>query len=646
MNNKSGTSSTVNLFSPITISGLTIKNRIIMPAFILNYPLNGFEVGDEWIRFYRRRAQGGVGMIVVGACHVDIAGKQDEHQIGADCDEWLPALKKIAQAIKEGGSVPALQLNHAGRYSKKAISGVDPVAPSALASRYTKELPHELTTAEVEGIIEAFGNAARRAQQAGFEAIEFLGATGYLISQFLSPLTNQRTDRFGGDEEKRRTFVKEIIAAVKSKVGPDFPLIFRMSSTDNMPGGMDDADQRNLAIELEKWGIHLLNVTAGWHDAPVHQIGPSVPHGHFIPYATRIREVVSIPVSCAVRITEPDMARRVIAEGKLDMVTLGRALIVDPDWPNKTQAGKDESIRPCIACCNCFDRAFAREMIECSLNAALDGDEPTPVSDPKRILVIGGGPAGMEAARVLARRGHKVTIQEKSGVLGGRLSTAAVPPHKSEIGQLIRYLAHELGDLQVPVVTETDLAHVKEQYDGVILATGARERSLHIEGAGQVPCYSSSQILDGSVIPQSPVVIVGAGLVGGETADYLSSKGLEVCLVEIRPKPLADMGATLRWVLLDHLKKGGVKIHTSSSIREIKDGTAFIQTPEGEITIPVGCLVISVGFESDNQLVDDLTRSGVQYCIIGDKKTPRRIKEAIHEGYWAATEWVDNCTFQ
>lgn len=628
------------LFTPIQISGLTVKNRIIMPAMILNYPFEGFDIGSDWMRFYHQRAIGGTGLIIAGACHVDPAGRMDGHQVGADRDEWLPALEKIARSIKDGGAASALQLNHAGRYSKKAITGLEPVAPSAIPSHYTKEVPRELSEAEIEGIIKAFAAAAMRAKRAGFDAVELLGATGYLISQFLSPLTNQRKDRFGGSEKGRRTFVKEIIAAIKAEVGSDFPLIFRQSSTDNIPGGMDADDQLNLSKALKKWGVHLLNVTAGWHDAPVHQIGPSVAHGPYIPYATRIRKEVGLPVSCAMRITEPAMARQAIDEDRLDMVTMARALIADAEWPNKAQAGDDAAIRKCICCCNCFDQAFAKKQIECSVNAMLGGETVGPARNVRRMLVVGGGPAGMEAARILARRGHRVTLMEKTHHLGGRLVIGSKPPHKSEVTNLIRYLAHELETLNVPMVHAIDTERLAEQFDGVILAAGAREKTLSIPGMESVPVALSTEVLDDQAVLKSPVIIVGAGLVGCETAEYLHTRGFEVSIVELQLKPLPDMGASLRWPLLQRLRESGINIYTGSSISAISDGTASVESETQTVRLPIGSLVFSIGFAATNELQAAVEKAGLPSCVIGDQKAPRRIKDAIREGHLAASAWM------
>ncbi|MFC1824205.1 NAD(P)/FAD-dependent oxidoreductase [Thermodesulfobacteriota bacterium] len=630
-----------DLFSPISIGGLKVKNRIILPALILNFPIDGFKIGEEWKRFYRRRAEGGVGLLIVGACHVHQAGRQDELQIGADDDGWLPGLESIAGIIKKGGSTPVLQLNHAGRYAMKHITGIDPVAPSAIFTRYTKLTPRELTTGEVEETIECFADAALRARKAGFEAVELLGATGYLISQFLSPVTNQREDRFGGGFEERLTFSKELIEGIKTKAGKDFPIIFRHSSKDNVPGGLDENDQRKVAGRLADWGVNLLNVTAGWHDAPISQIGPTIPQGNFTPYAAKIKDEIDIPVSCAVRITEPDFARKLIAEGQLDMITLGRALIADPDWPKKAQDGDDGAIRQCICCCHCFDRAFARTGTECSINATLGkADVPSPPNQ-KKVLVIGGGPAGLEAARVLAARGHQVVLKEKENELGGELRIASAPPYKSELIKLSQYHSHELGRLGVTVNLNTPFEDTQEPFDAIILAAGAREKTLSIQGMENMPCHRSSDVLSGKAELQDPVLIVGAGLVGGETADYLIAKGLKVSMVELLDQPFGDMGMSLRWVLAGRLKKGGVNIHLSSEILEIKQGKVVVKTPEEIVNIDAGCLVTAVGYESDPDLIAKVHQTGIPYCVIGDVKEPRRIKDAVHEGYWAATEWVD-----
>jgi 2,4-dienoyl-CoA reductase (NADPH2) len=497
-----------------------------------------------------------------------------------------------------------------------------------------------LTTGEVEGVIESFSDAAVRARKAGFEAIELLGATGYLISQFLSPLTNQRSDRFGGDFQDRLTFVKELVLGIKAKAGNDYPVIFRLSSKDNIPGGLEAKDQLQVAVKLAEWGVQLVNVTAGWHDAAVHQIGPSVPHGNFIPYAARIKEAIDVPVSCAMRITTPELAESAVSDGRLDMVTLGRAIIADPDWPRKALNGEYDAIRYCICCCHCFDVAFSRSQTECSINAELGRDRLQDAKEAKKILVIGGGPAGMEAARVLALRGHSVVLHEKGSSLGGKLGIASAPPDKNEIAKLADFQHYELKRLGVEIKMNEDSKDF-DGYDGIIVATGGKEKTLSIKGMDAIPVCTAGQILSGSVEAKAPAIIVGAGVVGGETAAYLSEKGIRVSLVEILDKPLMDMGPSLRWVLLGRLKAAGVNIYTTSTVSEISRDGVVVKTPDGEITLEAGTLVIAVGYEADTGLIDELQKTDTPFCVIGDSRSPRRIKDAVHEGFWAATDWVD-----
>ena len=645
------------LFTPIRIGTMEVKNRIIMPAMILNYPVDGVDLDPAWYRFYGRAAQGGSGLIVCGATYVDRVGKQDEHQLGADSDEWLPTLAKVAEVIHENGARAALQLNHAGRYSWKSVTGLDPVAPSPIYTRYTKLVPQELSTEGVEGVLRAFADAAVRAKTAGFDAVELLGATGYLISQFMSPLTNQRTDRFGGDFDGRLTFVKELVQGIKAATGSDYPLIFRHSSTDNMPGGLDADDQRKVAVKLAEWGVDMLNVTAGWHDSPVHQIGPSVPHGHFVPLATKIKAEVDVPVSCAFRITEPALARELVDTGALDMVTMCRALLADPDWPKKAEAFADQSIRRCICCCHCFDEAFKRAQMDCAINASLGREDLSASDRPRNILVIGAGPAGLEAARVLKLRGNTVTVIEANDEIGGKLKLAAAAPHKDEFLKLIDYYRWALEDLKIPCHTSAQFKDLDlAGFDGVILAAGSQERRFPIKGEDRIDVHMASDVLLGRVLPKGPVVILGAGLVGGETADLLVEKGIEVVLVDMIAKPFKDMGATLKWVLTGRLRKAEVQFFMESTITEIQDGEVVVKKePAGRMVdgdvvierddlvtrIPAKSLVFAAGFVPDDTLLDQVKASGLPYLVVGDAKATRRLKDAVAEGYRAGTEWVD-----
>ena len=624
---------------------------------ILNYPLDGYELSPQWYRFYRRAARGGSGLIICGATYVDVVGKQDDHQLGADCDDWLPTLEKVAQVIHDNGAKAALQLNHAGRYSWKSVTGSDPVAPSPIYTRYTKLIPRELSSQEVGRIIQSFASAALRAKKAGFDAVELLGATGYLISQFMSPLTNERTDRFGGDFNGRLTFVKELIEGIKAATGSDFPLIFRHSSTDNVPGGLNADDQRLVAVKLAEWGVDMLNVTAGWHDSPVHQIGPSVPHGHFVPLAAKIKAEVDIPVSCAFRITEPGLARELVDSDKLDMVTMCRALLADPDWPIKARALQDDSIRKCVCCCHCFDEAFKRGEMDCAINPELGKEDLIPTDRPKHILVVGAGPAGLEAARVMRLRGHTVTMIEAADKIGGKLEMAAAAPHKQEFLNLIGFYRYMIDDLGIRCMTATRFQDIdKKEIDGVVVASGSRERRFPIKGEDAIDVHMASDVLLGKVTPKGPVVILGAGLVGGETADMLVEKGIDVSLVDMIARPFKDMGATLKWVLTGRLREANVKFYMASTITEISPGVVVIQKEsEGRMVdggmviehedpltkVPARSLVFAAGFQPDEELMDQVKESGLSYVRIGDAKSTRRLKDAVAEGYLAGTKWVE-----
>ena len=646
------------LFTPIKIGTLEVKNRIIMPAMILNYHMDGYELHDEWYEFYARGARGGSGIIGVGATYTEMAGKQDEHQLGADCDEWLPALTRIADTIRENGAKSFVQLNHAGRYSWESVTGVHPVAPSPIYTRYTKLVPRELSIDEIAQVIDNFATAALRVKRAGFDAVELLGATGYLISQFMSPLTNERTDKYGGDFDQRLTFVRELIKAIKQKTGSDFPLMFRLSSTDNMPGGLDAEEERRVGVKIVEWGVDMLNVTAGWHDSPVHQIGPSVPHGHFVPLATKIKEEVDVPVACAFRITGPELARELVDTGQLDMVTMARALLADPEWPNKAAANQDQSIRRCVACCHCFDMAFKREVMECAVNPELGRPLLSKSANKKNILVVGGGAAGCEAARILALRGHQVTLIEKSDRLGGKLDLAAAAPHKDEFLNLIHYFDYEMENLGVEVRKSTVLKDVDTTgFDGIVCSAGSQERRFPIRGEESIATYMASEVLDRKVKPEGPVVILGAGLVGGETADLLIEESdIEVSIVDMLPKPFRDMGATLKWVMTGRLKKAGVRFFMESTVSEIQDGrvivkhdttadvengVAIINSDDQQTKIEAKSLIFAVGYNSETDVVFQAKVTGLPYYVIGDNKKSRNLRDSIVEGFMAGAEWVD-----
>lgn len=656
------------LFTPIRIGKLELRNRIVMTGMHLNYTPDGF-VTQKLVDFYRERARGGVGLIILGA------GAIDEYSggrimIGLDDDKFIPGLAKLASAVHRYGARIAAQLNHAGSYAFSIlIGGKQPVSASPVKSGFTKEVPRELSIPEIEGIIENHAKAAQRTKEAGFDAVEVLAATGYLISQFLSPVTNKRKDEYGGDFTSRMRFGLEVAREIKKTVGPDFPLIFRVAGNEFVPGGNTNKEARIFCQELEKAGVDAINVTGGWHQTRVPQITMAVPRGAFVYLAQGIKEVVQIPVIACNRINDPVLADQILRDGMADLIGMGRPLIADAELPNKAKAGRFDEIRTCIACNQgCFDRIFSLKPITCLQNprAGREGEfEVKPVKKPKRVMVVGGGPAGMEAAYISALRGHEVSLYERGDRLGGQIHLCAIPPGRGEFINVSRNLNSQLESSAVKVELNKEVTpELVEEVDPdvVVVATGARPLVPDIPGIDGANVVGAWDLLYGKADVGDRVVIVGGGAVGCETALFLAKKGTineeafnflaankaedwealgeltnkgikRVTIIEMLPKLGQDIGFSTRWTIMQELRRFGVEMIKNAPVKEIlADGVIFERDGKDQ-KVEADSVVIAVGSRSENTLYEKLKDKGREVYLIGDSKEPRKILEAIQEGF-------------
>src|SRR5512145_2346353 len=434
------------LFSPVTINKMVVPNRILMPAMHLNMVTTPY-INDRIIAFYAARARGGAGALIAG--YAGVNESSGGGVIGAYADDFIDGLSHLREAMQLGGGKAGLQLNHAGRYAHSIMmEGRQAVAPSAVFSNFTRETPRALELEEVKQTIRDFADAAVRTKKAGFDFVEILSVTCYLISQFLSELTNQRDDEYGGSWENRMRFGLEIAAAVRNAVGSDYPVMWRINGNDLMTGGIGRVRLQEYTALIVKNGADAISVNVGWHEARVPQLVTEVPRAAYAYLARGIKECVDVPVIARHRINDPQTAREMIEDDLCDMVAMGRPLIADPDLPKKTAENRENEIIHCIACAQgCFDHLFVVQAVECLCNPEA-GHELTAVSGktdtPKKILVCGGGPAGMSAAAAAARRGHDVVIYEKSGQLGGQLMIAGAPPGREEFTVLAADLQAQL----------------------------------------------------------------------------------------------------------------------------------------------------------------------------------------------------------
>ncbi|MFX1326210.1 MAG: FAD-dependent oxidoreductase [Promethearchaeota archaeon] len=629
------------LFQPITIGDVEISNRIMMAPMNTRFGYDGF-VTDQLIDYYVERAIGGAGFICVEMGIVDypIGSTAGKGMIATDDDKYSPGLSKLADAITKNNSIPFIELSHGGRYCHSGLTGMQPVAPSPLPGFGGRgEMPRELTTEEVEGLVERFGDSARRSAEAGFKGVLLMGSTGYLISQFGSPLTNKRTDRFGGKTPyERATFICEIIKNIRNKLGNQFPVIYKISAEEYMDGGTTLEDSQIMAKRAEQAGASVIHTWAGWHESPKPMLPMSVPRGAFVYLAEAMKKIINIPIMTGGRINDPRFANEIIRDGRADLVHIGRPFLADPHFAKKAMKGEFDDINMCIACCRCFDAMASPGTVVCSVNAGLgkEGKKLEKAGDVKNILIIGGGPAGMEAARVATLRGHKVTLWEKNDILGGNLITASLAPHKEETNCLTDYLRYQMKKLKVNIQLNKEAtvdSIFEENADEVIIATGAKAITPDIPGVNSKHVVMALDVLKRRSTTGQKVVVIGGGMIGCETAETLISEGKEVSIIEMLPKIARDIGPATKWSVTMRIARWGIKQYTSSKVIRILGNGVEIEREGNSEIVRADTIVIAVGMESNDNLSLNLKEKLPNVHIIGDSLQARRMLEAIHEGY-------------
>lgn len=646
----------MKLFEQCRIGTMDLKNRIVLAPMTNNLPKNGF-VTKRMIKFFEERAKGGVGLITIGDGIVEVPlGKNATESISIDEDKYIPGLKKLTSAVKAHGAKICLQLSHGGR--RAGLVGKDgylaftkgkiPVGPSAIAHPVTGHVvPRELTKEEIREIVEKFGEAARRSIKAGFDAIGLHCAHMYLCGEFLSPWANQRTDEYGRDIEGRLKFVLEIIERIKKETGSKYPLIVRMNGQEP-EGGNTLEEIRKIACHFEKAGVDAINVSIG--------IGPAnktaglipasapmrAPAGVLLQLVENIKKGVSIPVIAVNKLGNVAFAEKVLQEGKAEFIAMARPLIADPYLPLKAAKGNFEEIRPCIYCSQgCLQNVSEKDApIACSINPMAGREIERPVwaaKKKKKILIIGAGPSGMQAAITASTRGHKVTLVEKTDKMGGELNIASKPPGKKDIEPYRTYLVNQVkkSGVQVELNKEVTLEWLNEiQADAAIIATGGYPIIPKIKGLSNQRIFTPGEILVGAKIDAKKILIIGGGQVGCEVAEFLCEQGNEVTIIEILKDIAVGMGRVNRLPLIVSLESHGVRIMRQTRVESITNKGVWVNSAGQKELIPTDGIVIAVGKVTRPEKIEKIIRKKVsKVYLIGDKVKSRGILEAVREGF-------------
>ncbi|MFH1241722.1 MAG: FAD-dependent oxidoreductase [Pseudomonadota bacterium] len=630
------------LFSPIKIGEIEIKNRIVMAPMTTGYASDDGGVNQTLIDFYQRRANGGVGLIVCESCYVEKGGKGFIGQMSIEDDKYIPGLTRLTQSVKSAGAKIVLQLIHCGRQASSALCGGQPVAPSPIPCPVIQEMPRELSTEEITGIVERFVDAAQRAKEAGFDGVEVHAAHGYLLNQFLSAYSNRRKDAYGGDLFNRSRILVDIVSKIKKRLGADYPVLCRISADEFVRGGLTLSDTTILAGWLQNIGLDAISVSGGVYET-AYRVVPTMDmeQGSLVHLAAGIKQSVNLPIFAVGGIYDAAFADRILVEGMADMVAIGRTLLADPEWPAKVMRGEHDRIRPCIYCNHCRNRAI-RPKVNCAVNYETGRETELTKkgkrSEPKRVVVIGGGISGMEAAYVCSQRGHAVTLYERTQELGGNLRLASIPPKRGRLLRIIAFLEREIVRLGVKVIlgTQPTLEEIRgTKPDVVLLATGSEPILPDIPGLDGPNVHLAERVLRGQADVGKSVVVIGGGLVGLETADYLREQGKAVTIIDKLPQIASDprVEAIFKRYLLDRLTSTSeqVLVLTSTEVKEVGQGYVRIENALGERIIRgIDSVVIAAGFKGCVPIAPKELGPECEVHVIGDAVKPQTLFEAIH----------------
>lgn len=624
------------LLSPGKIGSLELKNRAIMAPMSAALGNPNGTVSDPLIAYLTARANGGVGMIITEYCFVTEDGRSSDHQISITDDDKIPGLKKLVDAVHAHGAKICLQLQHGGRRSMVRV-----MAPSSIMKQTDRVTPYEMTTQDVHDLIHAFIAAAVRAKKAGFDMVEIHCSHGYLLNDFVSPSANRRTDEFGGGITGRAKVPVMIIEGIKKVCGEDYPVSVRLNGDDMVSDGNLGRDSAALAMLMEEAGADLLDVSGGMNGVGYGIAPAAVKTGYNTDPAEEIRRVVSIPVAVAGRINEPEYAESLLRKGDVEFITLGRALFADPEFVNKAAQGKEEEICPCVGCLQrCYGSyGHGGQFRGCMVNPFSMREtvlKIKPAETKKKVVVVGAGIAGMEAAWTAAARGHAVELFEQGTYPGGQFRIAAIPPHKQMLARACVYYSNMCKKYGVHMHynTKADRELIEScNPDVVVVATGGNPLVPGIPGLRESGCIANREILLGRIAPGNKSLILGGGLQGAETADFMAEHGYEVTVVEMRNGIAVDDHPATQKLLLERLASNHVGLITSATVKTVyPDGVDYEK--DGEIIGLRGfdSIILAFGTRPEHALAEELEGMDAEVVTVGDAAKAGNAVEAIYRG--------------